>query len=255
MFLMPHEVIRNIEWLQQCASPAVRYLTHRDLLHANPDSPAMKRLWRGVEDDPYVKRIFALQLPNGAWYSGGPWGPRGYKRQTGTGYTATRPKFVTTAWILPFLGEIGYRTDDLRIRKAAEFVVADLPMDGLPDNCCGLEGIGLCALSSVGLASDPRLVPAWKRLLHAQRPDGGWLNPFHLAGAKSPCTTKGRWPWNRSCAWGSYYAARAIHTAWQTSGAGAPHAVWNQPQKDNSNGVSPACGGGRLSSCASFRRA
>lgn len=222
MFIHPREIARNIEWLQQTASPAVRFLTHRDLLHADPASADMQSLWREVEADPDVKRIFALQLPNGAWFSGGPWGPRGYRRQTGEGYTSTRPKFVTTAWLLPFLGEIGYRAEDPRIRKAAGIVLAEMPTDGQPESICGLEGITLCALSSIGLATDPRLEPAWRRLLHAQRPDGGWLHPFHLADAKSPCTTKGRWPWNRSCAWGSYYAARALHEAWRTADGPVP---------------------------------
>ena len=78
MFLQPHDIARNIEWLQRSASPAGRYLTHRDMLHADPDSTFMRQLWREVEADPAVKGVFSLQLPNGAWFSGGPWGPRGY---------------------------------------------------------------------------------------------------------------------------------------------------------------------------------
>ena len=250
MFLRENEIARNIEWLRQHASPAVRYLTDRDLPHAGPAAASVRHLRAGVGNDPGVQRIFSLQLPNGAWFSGGPWGPRGYKRQTGEGYTATRPKFVTTAWILPFLGEIGYRSDDPRIQKAAAFVLAELPAEGLPDNCCGLEGVALLALASIGLAADPRLAPAWRRLHNAQRPDGGWLNPFHLADAKSPCTTKGRWPWNRSCAWGSYYAARALHAAGQTPAASPPDGG-----SDGGDGGRAITGSAPLAAAAGFLHA
>ena len=174
----------------------------------------MRELWQSVDTDPDVAKIFALQNEDGSWFSGGPWGPRGYSRKGG--YTATRPKFVTTAWILPFLGEIGYRTDDERIKKGADFILPTLSeREDNPslENCCGLAAIPLWGLASVGLTDDERLTREWTKLLNCQRGDGGWLNPNHLADSPTPSKTKGRWPWDKSCAWGSYYALRALDAA------------------------------------------
>jgi hypothetical protein len=37
-----------------------------------------------------------------------------------------------------------------------------------------------------------------------------------LADSPTPSTTRGRWPWDRSCAWGSFYAAQALYFAEDT---------------------------------------
>lgn len=219
MFLNSSEIEKNINWITENASPSVVYLTNLNLLHADPKSNSMQELWKRVETDPEVIKIFSLQNPNGSWFSGGPWGPRGYRRQTGDGFTATRPKFVTTAWILPFLGEIGYRADDERIKKGADFIFSELngyeniSQCNLPTNCCGLSAVSLWGLASIGLGYDERLKNEWIKLTHCQRSDGGWLNPNHLADSRTPSKTKGRWPWDRSCVWGSYYALRALQAA------------------------------------------
>jgi hypothetical protein len=213
MFLSITEINRNLEWLEKNASCPVLYLTKRDLSHANPKSDAMRALWSRVDADLEIKKIFALQNENGSWFSGGPWGPRGYRRQSGDGYTATRPKFVTTAWILPFLGEVGYTADDERIRRGTNYIlseISDAADEPLPRNCCGIAAISLWGLASVGLADDVRLVREWQKLLNCQRSDGGWLNPHHLVDSPTPSTTKGRWPWDRSCLWGTYYAVRSL---------------------------------------------
>jgi hypothetical protein len=156
----------------------------------------------------------------------------------------SRPKFVTTAWILPFLGEMGFTVDDERVRKSCEHVlqetsfprrVPDLPPGEV--NCCGLYAVPLGALASVGMASDERLQGGWNWLVRCQRTDGGWLNPNHLADSPTPSKTKGRWPWDRSCAWGSFYAARALYHARDAPAGRALRAaleflLWHLSQKD-----------------------
>jgi len=118
MFLSPEEIDRSVRWLLENASPPVRYLTYKHILKADPHSRCMKELWSCVERGSDAEEIFSRQNEDGSWFSGGPWGPRGYRRQTGSGYTLSRPKFVTTAWILPFLGEMGFTVDDERIRNS-----------------------------------------------------------------------------------------------------------------------------------------
>jgi len=214
VFLNAEEIDTNTGWLLANASPPVRYLTHRHILNTDPRSEQMRELWRGVEDSPAAEHILSRQNDDGTWFSGGDWGTAGYRHKGGKGYTITHPKFVTTAWILPFLGEMGFTTDDKRIEKACEAMLlewgAPPATDKARENCCGLYAVPLRAFASVGMASDRRLHGAWDRLVRCQRDDGGWLNPRHLPDSRSPAKTQGRWPWDRSCAWGSSFAAEAL---------------------------------------------
>jgi len=183
MFLSTVEVEKNIKWLQENASPAVLYLTHINLLGADPRSEFMKALWEKVKSDPEVVKVFSLQNEDGSWFSGGPWGPRGYRRKTGDGFTATRPKFVTTAWILPFLGEIGFKPDYEPIKKSTDFILSELKSKkdcGLRtqvSNCCGLSAISLWGLASVGITDEECLRNQWEKLICCQRADGGMVEP------------------------------------------------------------------------------
>ena len=216
MFMTTAEIEACTGWLSANASAPVKYLTHKNLLKTDPGSDLLKEQWQAVEASQEAQVIFSRQNKDGSWFSGGPWGPQGYHQQTGSGYTPTRPKFVTTAWILPFLGEMGFTAQDERVRKSCETVLREIryPPPGtatLAANCCGLYAIPLRACASVGLTGDERIRGGWEQLLHCQRSDGGWLNPNHLPEAKSPSTTQGRWPWERSCVWGSFYAVHALY--------------------------------------------
>jgi len=105
------------------------------------------------------------------------------------------------------------------------------------ENCCGLYAVPLRALASVGMASDERVRGGWDWLMACQRTDGGWLNPNHLADSPTPSKTKGRWPWDRSCVWGSFYAAEALFFSDNPDHRQALHAaleflLWHLSQKD-----------------------
>lgn len=63
------------------------------------------------------------------------------------------------------------------------------------------------------MALDERLRGAWDKLTWCQRADGGWLNPNHLVDSRTPSKTQGRWPWSRSCVWGSFFAVQALYYA------------------------------------------
>jgi hypothetical protein len=121
MFLRKTEIDKSIQWLKENASPPVRYLTYKHILKANLQS--VQERWRTVECSREAEEIFSRQNEDGLWFSGGPWGPRGCRQQTGRGYTISRPKFVTTAWILPNLGEMGFTVADERIRRSCDLIL------------------------------------------------------------------------------------------------------------------------------------
>jgi hypothetical protein len=243
MFMTAAEIEACTSWLLDNASAPVKYLTHKYLLKADPHSAQMQALWQAVEHSPEAREIFSRQNADGSWFSGGPWGPSGYRRQTG--YTPDRPKFVTTAWILPFLGEMGFTVQDERVRKGCEYILREIhyPPSGaatLAENCCGLYAIPLRACASVGLTRDERIQGGWGQLVHCQRSDGGWLNPNHLPDARTPSTTQGRWPWERSCAWGSTFAAQALFYSENPQHKPALRAalefiLWHLSQKDEAH--------------------
>ena len=244
MWLTKDEINRNIRWLLAQASSPVKYLTTKHILREDSASQQMRALWAEVAQGPDADEILSRQNDDGSWFSGGPWGPRGYRRQTPPGYTADRPKFVTTAWILPYLGEMGFTVDDARVRASGEYIVQhiDLPEPVTTElersqNCCGLYAAPLRALASIGMASDRRLEGRWDRLLQCQRSDGGWLNPSHLADSPTPSKTQGRWPWDRSCVWGSTFAAQALYASDVPNHRGAlrqalEFLLWHLSQQD-----------------------
>lgn len=244
MFLSIEEINTSTHWLIKNASPPVRYLTYRHIMKTDPQSKQMMELWRCVENSNDAEYIFSRQNEDGSWFSSGPWGPRGYRRQTGSGYTISRPKFVTTAWILPFLGEMGFSVDDERIRKSCEHMLQETGCHyhipgPIPStvNCCGGYAIPLRAFASVGMASDECLQGEWDWLILCQRTDGGWLNPNHLSDSLTPSKTRGRWPWNRSCVWGSFFAIQALFYSGnskyhRTLLAALEFMLWHLSQKD-----------------------
>jgi len=123
MFLNITEINACIQWLKENASPPVKYLTDKHILKV--DNLSIQELWRAVVYSNDAEIIFSRQNKDGSWFSGGPWGPKGYRQQTGRGYTFSRPKFVTTAWILPFLGEMGFTIADERIKRSCELMLSE----------------------------------------------------------------------------------------------------------------------------------
>ena len=87
MFLSTEEITTSTRWLLENASPPVKYLTYKHILKTDPESKPMEDLWRRVENSSAAKELFSGQNEDGSWFSGGPWGPRGYRHQTGRGYT------------------------------------------------------------------------------------------------------------------------------------------------------------------------
>jgi hypothetical protein len=208
------QIENNINWLLSQGSLPVRYLTHRDLLGNDPHSKAMNELWAEVEKCEVAEEIFSKQEPDGSWCAGGSWAlPAPYLPKGG--YTPVSPKYVTTAWILPILGDMGFTIRDKRIKKACEYMLSFQCKDGFigerhvhkldvgrrrSGNPCRFA-VTIIGFGKVGMGSDPRVAKAYNLLLKWQRDDGGWVFKEHFKKRN----------WTRSCPWSSYHAAMALY--------------------------------------------
>jgi len=221
MSLAEEQIKRSVEWLCDSGSPPVKYLTHRYVLGASPDSKQLKDFWHGMEYCDNVMEIFSKQRDDGSWYSGGSWATKPNYLQK-EGYTPYSPKYVTTIWVLIILGDMGFDISDLRIRKACEFTMGFQHPDGTfgsfakswfrrrrsshepPNIPCHFAGY-LTGLAKVGMGTDPRLDKSFDLLFRWQRHDGGWLNERHITGEASPYKV-----WTRSCPFVTYFACQAL---------------------------------------------
>jgi hypothetical protein len=217
MFLSADQLKANIDWLLENASPPVRYLTHIHLLRTPLHAEGMAVLWRQVEICPEAEEIFSKQEPDGSWYTGGSWAMQPSYRLK-SGWDPYTPKYVTAAWILPLLGEMGFTAQDERVQKACDYVLSNgyfrspLFQD---HEAAGLQSLDviqaeispchfaqyLLALGSVGMAEDRRVRKGFALLLQQQRLDGGWALEKHIR-------ERG---WDRSCPFSSYHATMALY--------------------------------------------
>jgi hypothetical protein len=206
----------NIDWLLSHGSLPVRYLTHKHILKNDPKSSQMDELWKEVETSNDTKLIFSKQNQDGSWFSSGPWGSITYSEKgSSSGYTYASPKYVTTAWILPFLGKMGFTIHDERVKKSCEYMLLQIVRDMKhrekifeSGNCCGACARDLLCLESVGMGFDNRIKRYWELFLKCQREDGGWLRPCHMDGTCSPYKK-----WTRSCPHGTHVAANALFSS------------------------------------------
>jgi len=209
------EIAKNLGWLVKNASPPVKYLTHRYLLDVDLKSEEVRKLQNAVDKDAQVVEIFSKQRKDGSWCSGGAWAlPPSYLPKGG--YTPVSPKYVTTAWILPILGDMGYSVKDGRIKKACEYILLfqcnngyiaesdieryDVAIDQLHNMPCRFAVI-LVGLGKVGANADARVNQAYNLLAQWQREDGGWILQKHKEERK----------WDRSCPYATYHATYALY--------------------------------------------
>jgi len=215
MILNAEQIEKNMTWLLDNGSAPVRYLTHKHLLDTPNDSGLMHNLWDEVESSPDVQEIFSKQEEDGSWCAGGSWAPKpSYIPKFG--YDPLIPKYVTTVWILPFLGEIGYTIDDQRVRKACGYILShgyfrypvfnealeniDLTSIDPRLNPCRFANY-MIALGSVGLTDGDKIQKGYRVLLCMQHEDGGWVWHVHYE----------KMNWTRSCPWSSYHHAMAFY--------------------------------------------
>jgi len=215
MSLNADQVEKNIDWLLSNSSAPVRYLTHKHLLDTPGDSELMQDLWQEVENSPDIQEIFSKQEEDGSWCSGGSWAPK-HSYIPKFGYDPLIPKYVTTVWILPFLGEIGYTARDQRVRKACDYIFAhgyfrypvfkealdDINLTSISPRLhpCRFSHY-MIALGSVGFTDGDNVQKGYRVLMCMQHKDGGWVWPVHYEKMK----------WTRSCPYSSYHHAMAFY--------------------------------------------
>jgi hypothetical protein len=223
MFLDEKQVDTNVNWLLERASPPVVYLTHKNILKTDSQSKEMANLWTQVENYPPARDIFSKQQPDGSWCAGGAWAPKpSYKLQEG--YEPTTPKYVTAAWILPILGDMGFDKRDQRVRRACNYALTYQWPNGyfasshgymarhkksktgeIPNTPCHFS-LYLLAFAKVGMGTDPLLKKSFDLLTEWQREDGGWVDERHKDGTAAPYKI-----WDRSCPWSTYHALSALY--------------------------------------------
>jgi hypothetical protein len=213
MILNTKQINKNIDWLLSNGSAPVRYLTHKHILGITHSPRAMRRLWADVENSPFVQEIFSKQEKDGSWHAGGSWA-HGPSYSIKGGIDPYTPKYTTTVWILPLLGEMGYSAKDKRILKACRYVVSHgyfldpifrKPIDHISGSAIELSPCRfaqyMMALGSVGFVSDSRVKKGYEVLLHMQRGDGGWVFRRHYK----------QMGWTRSCPYSSYHGTAALY--------------------------------------------
>lgn len=213
MILNSNQIKKNIDWLLTNGSVLLRYLTHKHLLAATDTSKAIRDLWHEVEDSPCVQEIFGKQEENGSWHTGGSWAVNPSYTIKG-GIDPYRPKYVTTVWILPLLGEMGYSVSDKRILKSCRYVISHglflNPLFSQPTNKINRSTIDfficpvaqhMMALGAVNFIDDVKVEKGYEVLLCMQCDDGGWVDPRHSE----------QMGWTRSCPFSSYHATMALY--------------------------------------------
>jgi hypothetical protein len=213
MMIDSNQIKKNIDWLLTNGSAPVRYLTHKHLLATKDTSKAMRDLWQEVEDSPSVQEIFDKQEEDGSWHASGSWATNPSYTVKG-GIDPYRPKYVSTVWILPLLGEMGYSVSDKRILKACRYVISHglflNPLFSQPINKISRSTIDfficpvaqhMMALGAVNFTDDAKVEKGYEVLLCMQRDDGGWVDPKHSE----------QMGWTRSCPFSSYHATMALY--------------------------------------------
>ncbi len=215
------EIERSTDWLLSNGSAPVKYLTYIHLLKSSPRSKEMRQLWTAVKNDPDALEVLSKQKEDGSWCAGGSWA---YKPSymPKDGYTPVSPKYVTTAWMLALLGDMGFDFHNEQVRRACEYILTYLQPNGIlseernwseeegsnpnPRNIPCRMSIQLDGLAKVMMGKDGRLKKSFDLIKKWQREDGGWVQEGHRDGTASPYKI-----WSRSCPWVTHFVTSALY--------------------------------------------
>lgn len=179
IFLTQQQIQDCTNWLIKKGTPAVQFLTYKNLIPKIQPRPHLNMLWEKVKKSDEVQKIFSKQNKDGSWYSGNPWAAKPSYSPSG-GYTPYAPKFSTAIWVLSVLGDMGFTANDAEIKKASEYVFHFQDKNGFFSRfrdksletdqlaCVNMPcdmGIYLQALGKIGLGKDKRLDKSYDLLV------------------------------------------------------------------------------------------
>jgi hypothetical protein len=104
----PAHTVAVTDWLLATATPSIRYLTLRHLLHRPDTDPKVSAAWQAMRTSGPIPIILAKQTKAGNWTD-----ERSY-------YT---PKYTSTHWNMLSLVELAADGADPRLRRGAEFML------------------------------------------------------------------------------------------------------------------------------------
>jgi hypothetical protein len=154
-----------LPWLLEPATPGVRYLALRDLLHRPPDDPELTAARRAAHTEGPIATVLANMEPEGYW------------ARPGAGYN---PKYRSTDWSIILLAQLGATvSEDERIATACGYLMDHALMPGGQFSATGapsgtidcLQGNLLWALLALGV-DDPRLDAAFEWMARSVTGEG-----------------------------------------------------------------------------------
>ena len=154
-------------WLLEKDDASVCYFALVRLLDRRRDDPDVRGAREAIEDSARVRAILDAQRPAGYWDRD------------------KRPYHGVIKHLI-VLEHLGYKAENLRIRQAIEYLLANAQMNDGAFSCDKLErgrsevvpcftANAVRVLHWFGYGEDPRTVKALDYLLRTQRDDGGWL--------------------------------------------------------------------------------
>jgi hypothetical protein len=164
---------RAIEFILARGTLPVLYWLKRDVLGV----PAEREL-KNLEKYAERVRLVETQAPDGGWR---------LKRGTSLAPVGAAGRFEVTVRSAFRLFDYGCDPEDDALRRAVSFLLAHQGRDGgfteisgrvLP---MGGQALTLTLLCRLGLDANARIQRGFRRMIKAQRPDGGWARPGRAA--------------------------------------------------------------------------
>jgi len=154
----------GVRWLLRSKDPSVRYFALTDILGEPPDSREVRATKKEILNGPRVRALLSGQHADGGF------GVHWYKKWAGA------------TWRLVSAVELGVSAESPVARRAASYVLNQLPYDRTEPHQIGGRfrlhasvignPLGVCA--RLGMATHPRVRRIARSLVRWQWPDGGW---------------------------------------------------------------------------------
>lgn len=157
---------RVLDWLLEESQPSIRYLTLKELLEKPDHDPDVRSTRKQLTKRGWAADILSKQDPGGWWNSE---------------ESLSRPKYLSTNWMLLILSDLGLTKEEPQVAKACELWISRFAKgDGgfgydkaRKSEMC-IVGNTARALVKFGYVEHPRVKSALEWLLKEQKENGGW---------------------------------------------------------------------------------